>query len=58
MQDEKNKTTLRSLSMLVRSKEFTSETEKSEAAKKSLEYAKKAVEVDLKDAESWCIFFN
>lgn len=40
--------------MIVRSKDFTSDTEKSEAAKKSLEYAKKAVEIDLKDAESWC----
>jgi tetratricopeptide (TPR) repeat protein len=40
--------------MIVRSKEFTSDSEKSEAAKKSLEYAKKAVEVDLKDSESWC----
>lgn len=41
--------------MIVRSKEFTSDAEKNEAAKKSLDYAKKAVEIDLKDAESWCI---
>jgi hypothetical protein len=40
--------------MIVRSKDFTSDTDKSEAAKKSLEYAKRAVEVDLKDTESWC----
>ena len=40
--------------MIVRSKDFTSDKEKSEAAKKSLEFAKKAVGVDLKDAESWC----
>lgn len=40
--------------MLVRSKEFNSDTEKSEAAKKSLEYAKKAIEIDFKDSESWC----
>jgi len=40
--------------MIVRSKEFTTDEEKSEAAKKSLEYAKKAVSLDLKDSESWC----
>jgi len=43
--------------MIVRSKDFTSDTEKSEAAKKSLEYAKKAVELDLKNSESWCKLF-
>lgn len=43
--------------MIVRSKDFTSDTEKSEAAKKSLEYAKKAVELDLKDSESWCKYY-
>ena len=40
--------------MIVRTKEFSTEEEKSEAAKKSLEYAKKAVSLDLKDSESWC----
>ena len=40
--------------MIVRTKELSTEKEKSEAAKKSLEYAKKAVSLDLKDSESWC----
>lgn len=40
--------------MIVRTKNFSSDEEKSEAAKKSLEYAKKAVSLDLKDSESWC----
>lgn len=48
--------------MIVRSKEFSTENEKSEAAKKSLDYGKRAVEADLKDSESWCkiffLFFN
>jgi len=42
--------------MIIRSKEFNSDAEKNESAKKSLEYAKKAIEADLKDPESWCNF--
>ena len=40
--------------MIVRTKEFTTDEEKSEAAKKSIKYAKKANTLDLKDSESWC----
>jgi hypothetical protein len=40
--------------MIVRTKEFSTDEERSEAAKKSLEYAKRAVTLDLKDSESWC----
>jgi hypothetical protein len=52
--DSKNKTSLRGLSMIVRSREFSNLEEKQAAAKVSLEYAKKAVTIDLKDSESWC----
>lgn len=53
--DPNNKTSLRCLSMIVRSKPFTEEEEeKKEAAKLSIDYAKKAVMIDLRDAESWC----
>jgi hypothetical protein len=44
--------------MIVRSKKDSlGETEKQEASKKSLEFAKKAINLDLKDSESWCILF-
>lgn len=56
--DPKNKTSLRSLSMIVRSKEFSSIEEKQAATKMSLEYGKKAVSIDLKDSDSWCNIFN
>lgn len=52
--DPKNKTSLRSLSMIIRSKEFANLEEKKEASKTSLDYAKKAIEADLKDSNSWC----
>lgn len=52
--DPKNKTSLRCLSMIVRSRELSSMEEKLNAAKLSLDYGKKAVSLDLKDAESWC----
>ncbi len=52
--DSKNKTSLRCLSMIVRSREASSLEEKKEFTKLSLEYGKKAVEIDLKDSDSWC----
>ena len=52
--DPKNKTSLRSLSMIGRSKDFANIDEKREASKTSLDYGKKAIEVDLKDSTSWC----
>ncbi len=54
--DPKNKTSLRSLSMIIRSREFANFEEKKEASKISLDYGKKAIEVDLKDSTSWCKF--
>ena len=42
--------------MIIRSKELPTPEDKQKASKDSLDYAKKAVTVDLKDAESWCIF--
>ena len=56
--DSKNKTSLRCLSMIVRSREFSTIEDKQAASKLSLEYAKKAVGIDLKDSESWCKFYN
>ncbi len=53
--DQRNKTTLRCLSMIVRSKEFTTMEDKLIVAKLSLDYAKKAVGLDLKDPDSWCM---
>lgn len=44
--------------MIVRTKEFSTDEERAEAAKKSLEYAKRAVSLDLKDSESWCMKKN
>jgi hypothetical protein len=41
--------------MIVRTKkESLNEQEKQEIYKKSLEYAKKAINLDIKDSESWC----
>jgi hypothetical protein len=54
--DPKNKTSLRCLSMVVRSKNFQTPEEKLEAAKLSLEFGKKAISLDFKDPESWCNF--
>ena len=56
--DSKNKTSLRCLSMIVRSREFSTLEDKQAASKLSLEFAKKAVGIDLKDSESWCKFYN
>jgi TPR repeat protein len=52
--DPRNKTSLRSLSMIVRSKDFTNFEEKKESSKTSLDFGKKAIEADLKDSNSWC----
>ena len=41
--EPKNKTSLRSLSMIIRTKETNSNEEKLKIAQKSLEYAKKAI---------------
>jgi tetratricopeptide (TPR) repeat protein len=41
--DPKNKTSLRSLSMIVRTKETKSNEEKKKIAQESLDYAKKAI---------------
>ncbi len=41
--------------MIIRShKENQSQTERIENCKKSIEFAKKAINLDLKDSESWC----
>lgn len=52
--DPKNKTSLRCLSMIVRSKEYSTTEEKLEAFNKSLEYGKNAINLDLRDPDSWC----
>lgn len=52
--DLKNKTSLRSLSMIIRSKDYSTAEEKMEAFSTSLEYGKKAINIDLKDPDSWC----
>jgi tetratricopeptide (TPR) repeat protein len=52
----KNKVSLRSLSLVIRCIEETKE--KNENVKKSIDYAKEAVALDLKDGESWYILGN
>lgn len=52
--DQNNKTTLRCLSMITRSKESTNLDEKEVLARMSLDYGKKAIQLDLKDSNSWC----
>ena len=43
--------------MIVRAhKENQSNADRLENSKKSIEYAKKAINLDIKDSESWCIF--
>ena len=56
--DQKDKVTLRNISMCMRAKKAENENEKKNIATESLSYAKQAVEVDIKDSESWCIFLN
>jgi hypothetical protein len=42
--------------MIIRiQKENQSAADRLENSKKSIEYAKKAINIDLKDSESWCI---
>ena len=56
--DPKNKTSLRSLSMIIRTKQVNSTEEKQQIAKESLDYAKKAITLDLKDSLSWYVYGN
>ena len=56
--DPKNKTSLRSLSMIVRTKETKSNEEKKKIAQESLDYAKKALNLDMKDSNSWYVYGN
>ena len=56
--EPKNKTSLRSLSMIIRTTETTSNEEKSKIAQKSLDYAKKAISLDMKDSVSWYVYGN
>ena len=56
--DDKNKTALRSLSMIIRTKEAATEEEKLNVAQKSIDYAKKAIHLDMKDSTSWYVLGN
>ena len=56
--EPKNKTSLRSLSMIIRTKETNSNEEKLKIAQKSLDYAKKAISLDMKDSVSWYVYGN
>ena len=56
--DPKNKTSLRSLSMIIRTKQVNSTEEKQQIAKESLDYAKKAITLDMKDSLSWYVYGN
>lgn len=53
-----NKTSLRSLSMIIRTKETQSLEEKQKIAQESLDYAKKAITLDMQDSFSWYIYGN
>jgi len=45
--------------MIIRSKNFNNLDERLETSKKSLEFGKNAVSIDIKDSDSWCNFnFN
>ena len=56
--DPKNKTALRSLSMIIRTKETQSLEEKQKIAQESLDFAKKAITLDMSDGFSWYIYGN
>ena len=56
--DPKNKTALRSLSMIIRTKEAQTPEEKQKTAQESLDYAKKAISLDMSDGFSWYIYGN
>lgn len=52
--NDKHKNTLRNLSMIIRAKKTDNVEEKANLSSESLKYAKLAVDVDIKDSESWC----
>jgi hypothetical protein len=52
--DNKNKITLRNLSMIVRARKSDNINEKTKWSEESVQYAKLAVDLDIKDADSWC----
>lgn len=56
--DSKDKATLRNLSMITRAIKTENSNEKTSNAEISLKYAKEAVNVDIKDSESWCKLIN
>ena len=56
--EPKNKTALRSLSMIIRTKETQSQEEKQKIAQESLDFAKKAISLDMSDSLSWYIYGN
>ena len=56
--DSSNKTALRSLSMIVRTRQTTTPEDKTKVAKQSLDYAKKAISLDMKDSLSWYVYGN
>lgn len=57
-QEPSDKRALRCLSMVIRKVPFQNDKEKLEALEESIQYAKKAVALDLKDSESWYILGN
>ena len=56
--DDKNKTSLRSLSMIIRTKDANTQEEKSQIAQSSLDYAKRAIKLDMQDPSSWYVYGN
>lgn len=56
--NDKDKSTLRYLSMIIRAKKTENNEERLLKAEESLKYAKIAVDLDLKDSESWYILGN
>lgn len=53
-----NINSLRSLSMIIRTKDTVLKEEKMEIAKKSLEYANQAIKLDIQDSMSWYVYGN
>jgi len=56
--DAKNKNTLKNLSMIIRAKKSENPGEKKNLAIESLKFGKAAVDLDLKDSDSWCKFID
>lgn len=56
--DERDKTALRNLSMITRAKNADSNEERVSRAEESMKYAKMAIDLNIKDSESWYIFGN